>query len=107
MKGANFSCYSTWRGVPALEEVGFQLSNDQKITNILARVGSIRNLISAHDAIKAHCVNMGGGGMLEILGGIRGTELKGLSQAVIGNRFRFNPSGRFLVPIESGGSHYL
>ncbi len=89
------------------ETLGFKISRDSKITNILAKVSSIDNLIAAYDAIKSKPGNITPGIRSETLDGITKGKLELLSSELIRGRFKFKPSRRVIIPKKSGGERPL
>jgi retron-type reverse transcriptase len=93
MKETNFLCYSTFKNTSDLNKVVFKISKEKKITDILARVGSPKNLMEAHKVIKSNPDNIS----LEL-----GPEtLDTLSSNIIRGRFKFYPPQHVIAPQKS------
>jgi len=89
------------------EKLGFSISDDNKITNILKQVGSLINLLAAYDTIKSKPGNITPGVDNKTLDGMRIEKLCKLSSDLLRGRFLFKPSRRVIIPKKAGGERPL
>ncbi len=98
MKETNFFHYSAFRTASNFTKAGFQLSNNIKVTNILARVASLENLIAAYKAIKPKPNNSAPSPTPEIRDKVTIQKLQVLSSDILNYRFEFKSSYQAIAP---------
>jgi len=107
VKGNRFMRTETSLNTADLKMVGFEFSNEDKITNILKRVASINNLIVAYDKIKLNLGNITPRVIRETLVEMRKVKLGDLSADLNRGRFRFKPARPVMTPKRFGGERPL
>jgi len=83
--------YSNFQDASDLKKLGFKIHKNGKVINILNKVSSLNNLITAYNTIKSKPNNINLKINLNPLNNIRKKKLENLSSELLSGRFQFKP----------------